>query len=376
MRILFVSECYPSQDKPQHGIFIKQQEQALVELGHEVEVLVPALTAADGQVEDRENGVYDLQYRAIRYNLFPLWASPKARKSIYNLIAEKHYDLVAVHITGDGILKMVVTACNRLNIPVVAHYHGLNVWEEFKTAHPRRQKLYAAYRHDILRKTQGVVGVSDKVSNIARERLQDIPVSTVYNGVDLNLFTHKARSDGWFKIIGVGNLIEIKGFSYLLKAFAKLHQQLPHTRLEIVGDGVLKDSLQEEAVALGVADMVTFAGKVPYEQVAEKMAQSDLFVLPSFYEALGCVYLEAMGCGLPTIGVDGMGIDEIIVHGENGLLVKPKDSRDLYEKMLLVATDAELASQLAENGAATARQYTWEASAQILNTFYEACIKK
>ena len=376
MRILFVSECYPDQDKPQYGIFIKQQAQALAELGHEVEVLVPALTTKDGQVEDRENGIYNLQYRAVRYNLFPLWASTKARKSIYSLIAKKQYDLVAVHITGDGILKMVVTACNRLNIPVVAHYHGLNVWEEFRTAHPHRQKLYAAYRQSILQKTQGVIGVSDKVSNIARERLQGVPICTVYNGVDLSLFAHKARSDDWFKIIGVGNLIEIKGFSYLVKAFAKLHRQLPHTRLEIVGDGVLRDSLQEDAAALGVADAVTFAGKVPYEQVAEKMAQSDLFVLPSFYEALGCVYLEAMGCGLPIIGVAGMGIDEIILHGENGLLVKPKDSEDLYKKMYQVATDSLLARKIGRNGRETAGKYTWKASADALEKVYKEILAK
>ena len=375
MRILFVSECYPNQDKPQYGIFIKQQEQALRELGHEVEVLVPALTAKDGQVETCENGIYNLQYRTARYNLFPVWASPKACKSIHHLIEEKHYDLVAVHITGDGILKMVVTACNRLNTAVVVHYHGLNIWEEFKTAHPYRQKLYAAYRKSILQKVQGVVGVSDKVSSIARERLHGIPVATVYNGVDLSLFAYKARSADEFKIIGVGNLIEIKGFTYLLKAFARLHRQLPHTRLEIIGDGVLKDSLQEETVVLGVADAVTFAGKVPYEQVAKKMAQSDLFVLPSFYEALGCVYLEAMGCGVPTIGVRGMGIDEIIVHGENGMLVNPKDVQDLYDKMHQVATDTALAGRLGKNGAETAQKYTWDASAKTLNTFYEACIK-
>lgn len=376
MRILFVSECYPDQDKPQYGIFIKQQEQALRELGHEVEVLVPTLTATDGQVEDRENGIYDLQYRTIRYNLFPLWASPKACKSIHHLIAQKHYDLVAVHITGDGILKMAVTACNRLHIPVVAHYHGLNVWEEFKTVHPHRQKLYAAYRQSILRKTRGVVGVSDKVSNIARERLQGIPVFTVYNGVDLSLFTHKAREDEWFKIIGVGNLIEIKGFSYLLKAFAKLHKDLPESLLEIVGEGVLRETLQAEAKALGVADAVNFTGKIPYEQVAEKMAQSDLFVLPSFYEALGCVYLEAMGCGLPTIGIRGMGIDEVIVHGENGMLANPKDVQDLYEKMYQVATDATLAEKLGRNGRETAGKYTWKASASALEKVYKEILAK
>ena len=376
MRILFVSECYPDQDKPQYGIFIKQQEQTLRELGHEVDVLVPALTGRDGEIQNRQSGIYDLSYRHIRYDLFPMWASPKARKSIYRLIAEKRYDLVAVHITGDGILKMVVTACNSLKIPVVAHYHGLNVWEEYTTKHPYRQKLYAQRRRRNLQKTQGVVGVSEKVSQIVRQKLDSVPVYTVYNGVDVGLFTCKSGNDNLFRVIGVGNLIAIKGFTYLLEAFAQLYKQLPMSRLEIVGEGVEMDALKAQAERLGIGHAVTFAGKLPYEQVADRMARSDLFVLPSFYEALGCVYLEAMGCGLPTIGVQGMGIDEIIVHGENGMLTKAKDSDDLYQKMYQVATDPVLAEKLGRQGSETAQKYTWLASAQKLEAVYKEILAK
>ena len=376
MRILFVSECYPSEAKPQYGIFIKQQEQALRDLGHEVDVLVPALTGKDTSVKERQAGLYDLQYRNIRYDIFPLLASPNARKGICDLIGEKQYDLVAVHITGDGVLKMTVKACNELGIPVVAHYHGLNVWEEYETGHPHRQKLYADRRRRILQKAQGVVGVSDKVSEIARTRLINVPVHTVYNGVNTELFAQRKPNGDCFKIIGVGNLIGIKGFTYLLQAFAKLHEQMPESRLDIVGEGVLMEALREEAQVLGVADAVCLTGRLPYEQVARKMAESDLFVLPSFYEALGCVYLEAMGCGLPTIGVYGMGIDEIIRHDENGLLVNPKDSNDLYEKMLRVAKDAALAEKLSKQGRETALTYTWANSAKTLEKVYEEILAK
>ena len=141
MRILFVSQCYPSPDSPQYGIFIKQQENALRELGHEVDVLMPAPTGKDGQVQQREDGTYTLTYRTLRYDVFPLLCSPKARKSIRSLIRDNGYDLVAVHITDDGILKMVVDACEKWGTKVVAHYHGLNVWEEYTTIHPQRQKL-------------------------------------------------------------------------------------------------------------------------------------------------------------------------------------------------------------------------------------------
>lgn len=376
MRILFVSQCYPSPDSPQYGIFIKQQENALRELGHQVDVLMPAPTGKDGQVQQREDGTYTLTYRTLRYDVFPLLCSPKARKSIRSLIQTNGYDLVAVHITDDGILKMVVDACDKCGTKVVAHYHGLNVWEEYTTIHPHRQKLYAARRLRILKRTHGVVGVSNKVRDIVGSRLKNVPIQTVYNGVDVELFRQSCPEEGSFRVIGVGNLIEIKGFAYLLEAFSKLHNKYPHTRLDIVGDGVLRDSLQEKARMLGIEKAVTFHGKVPYDRVAELMQKSHLFVLPSFYEALGCVYLEAMGCGLPTIGIKGMGIDEIIVHGENGLLAEPKNSQDLFEKMYQVATDPALQEDLARCGEKTAREYTWAASGKALEDFYKECVKQ
>lgn len=374
MKILFVSESYPAQDIPQYGIFIKQQEQALQNLGNWVDVLVPNRCGTNGSFVFQD-GAYRVDYRTLRYELFPVAVAKPVYRQLKAFLHERAYDLVAVHITSDSFLALTVKACNALDIPVVAHYHGLNVWEEFTTVHPCRQKLYAARRCRILQRTQGAVGVSDKVSDLLRQRL-NIPVQTVYNGVDTGLFVRKPREDGAFRVIGVGNLIEIKGFSYLLEAFALLHRELPDSRLDILGDGALRKSLVALAEQLGISDAVTFHGKVPYDRVAEEMAQSDLFVLPSFYEALGCVYLEAMGCGLPTIGIRGMGIDEIIVHGENGMLANPKDVQDLYEKMYQVATDDTLAEKLGRNGRETAGKYTWKASASALEKVYKEILAK
>ena len=112
-------------------------------------------------------------------------------------------------------------------------------------------------------------------------------------------------------------------------AFSKLYQTDKDIRLKIVGEGVERSSLEAQVKNLGLERVVEFLGRLPYEQVAEKMRESHVFVLPSYYEALGCVYLEAMACGIPTIGVKGMGIDEIIVDGENGLLTEQKDAESI-----------------------------------------------
>ncbi len=377
MRILFVSEVYPDPLKPQYGVFIKQQADALSALGNTVDVLVPVRgsdkTSVDPVVYDSKT-VYSVGYKTLRYELFPLLAAKATYRAVERLISDNRYDLVAVHITGDSLLKIIVKICKKRKIKVVAHYHGLNVWEEYTTVHPFRQQLYAARRRRILAHTDGLVGVSEKVCEIIRGRLETVPVCTVYNGVDVALFSKKKPTDRLCHIIGVGNLIEIKGFRYLLEAFSRLIKDFPHIKLDIVGDGVCRQQLEKQAKELGISESVVFHGRIPYEQVATNLQESDIFVLPSFYEALGCVYLEAMACGLPTIGVKGMGIDEIITDGENGMLVNPKDSEDLYKKMYSLVGDGHLAEEMGKKARITAQRYTWLASAETLNNFYKECI--
>ncbi len=378
MRILCISECYPRADAPQYGVFISQQVKALEKLGNQVDVLIPERSPKAGKLQQTEYGgnrVYSLPYCTIRYELFPTCAARDAGKELSALLKENHYDLVAVHIVGDPFLLLAVKVCKKQNVPVVAHYHGLNVWEEYVKSHPMRQKFYAARRCKALRNTAGLVGVSNKVSDILRSRIRNVPVKTVYNGVDVELFRQKNPATDCFRIIGVGNLIEIKGFAYLLEAFSDLYKQYPQTRLDIVGDGPLRQSLQERAKELGIDTVTTFHGKVPYDRVAELMQMSDLFVLPSFYEALGCVYLEAMGCHLPTVGVAGMGIDEIIKDGENGLLARPKDAAHLSQKISYALENPREAERMGQAGYETACRFTWDASGKELNDFYNECVK-
>ena len=340
MRILTISEVYPSEGRTQYGVFIKQQIDELEKRGHEIDVLMPirgnsntimAETCFDGI------RVFSVGYRVIRYELFLKRAAYAVYQQLKNLVMQNKYDILAVHITGDTILKIVVDIGKELGIAVVAHYHGLNVWKEYANRHRIREAFYANRRSKILKKMQAIIGVSNKVCDIVREKIKNVPVFTVYNGVETDLFYPQEEKESVFTIIGVGNLIPIKGFRFLIEAFVKLYNKNQNIRLKIVGDGMERNALEEQVK--GLENVISFFGKIPYEQVAYEMRKSHLFVLPSYYEALGCVYLEAMACGIPTVGVNGMGIDEIIVDGGNGLLVEPQDVNSIYERIQTVIND-------------------------------------
>ena len=111
-------------------------------------------------------------------------------------------------------------------------------------------------------------------------------------------------------------------------------------------------------------------GTVPYKEVGRLMQRSDIFVLPSWNEALGCVYLEAMASGLPAIGCFGNGIDEVIEDGVTGCLIENKNLVQLIEKLELLM-DRERRDGMGKKAReAVAARFTWRNSAEGLLRVY------
>ena len=152
----------------------------------------------------------------------------------------------------------------------------------------------------------------------------------MYNGVDPEVFSpgSEPSPDGPI-VLCVGNLLPIKGHEVLIRAVASIVSEFPALTLEIIGHGPELSRLQ--ALAQQTSDCwksVRFLGRQSRQQVARPCSR-DAVCLPSRYEGLGCVYLEAMSCGKPVIGCRGQGIAEIIQQGSNGFLVDPNNEEEL-----------------------------------------------
>lgn len=131
-------------------------------------------------------------------------------------------------------------------------------------------------------------------------------------------------------LLGVGRLVEVKGFDDLIRAFAAVTRRFPEWRLLILGDGDQREALIALSESLGVADRVQIPGSVP--DPAPIMAQSEIFVLSSRYEGFPNALLEAMSVGMAVISTDcPTGPREIVESGVNGILVPPGDGARLAE---------------------------------------------
>ena len=174
------------------------------------------------------------------------------------------------------------------------------------------------------------------------------------------------------RLVGeIGRLCDVKGQRELIAALARL----PGVHAVLVGDdleagGAYREALEREADRLGVRDRVVFAGYRPdADAILEEL---DLFVLPSWVEGLPLVVLEAMAHRKPVVATPVGGTPELVLDGETGLLVPPRDPERLAQAIKRVLADPELARRLGEAGyARVAERFTEEAMTRRVLEVYD-----
>jgi teichuronic acid biosynthesis glycosyltransferase TuaC len=121
---------------------------------------------------------------------------------------------------------------------------------------------------------------------------------------------------------------------------------------------------------LDIENHVNFLGTVSHPEMLNQMAACDIFVLPSWNEALGVVYLEAMSFKKPVIGTIDEGISEIITDGKNGFLVSPKNIDSIVEKISMLINNKNLRETIGISGYESIKNMTWESNAKEMIKIY------
>jgi len=146
----------------------------------------------------------------------------------------------------------------------------------------------------------------------------------------------------------VGRLVEVKRQGDLIRAFGEVRSALPTARLLIVGDGPLRGDLERLASQLGLEDAIHFAG---YQaRPAACLAAMDVFAMTSSSEGMPLAILEAWAASLPVVATRVGGLGELVIEGENGILVEPGDMAALARALIALSTNPSMASRLGEAG--------------------------
>ncbi|MBR5289025.1 MAG: glycosyltransferase [Clostridia bacterium] len=298
--------------------------------------------------------------------LLHMAALPVARR----LHKEKPFDIVHVHmLPRDGHAGWLTAKA--LGVPCALTVHGTDIFHYFIPGKEpwRRNK-------DIADGVDALMAVSSLLmSRVAPYRRLDKISRVVPNGVDLSLVPEKTDNTPR-AVISVGTLKARKCMDRTLEAFARLAPDYPDATLTIVGIGEMEAQLKARIRELALEDRVTMTGGIPHEEVIRLMAKSDLFVLPSWGEGYGIVYIEAMAAGCIAVGALKEGIEDTIRHGENGFLVPAGDTDRTERVMRDVFEKGHAYDALRERGRKDARQLTWDTNAETVEGVYCEAIER
>ena len=203
-----------------------------------------------------------------------------------------------------------------------------------------------------------VVTVSDFNERYLRERYGDAAHTLVriYNGIDLETFAPARPDDRPPLVVGVGRLVEKKGFHHLVDAVALLRDRGRPIRLELVGGGAEENALRARVASLDLEDRVTFHGPLTQAETRERMRAAAVLAAPCVVgvdgnrDGLPTVILESLALGTPVVATPVTGIPEAVLDGRTGLLVPEGDTAALAEALDRVVGDADLRCRLAEQG--------------------------
>jgi len=197
-----------------------------------------------------------------------------------------------------------------------------------------------------------VAAETDYSRDLLRQRCPDsvAKIHRVYNGIDLERFPipRLPTAHSQPRIVSVGRLVTFKGFEQLIDVCAELGRRGLDFICKIIGDGPLRENLQEKIDRLSLSSRVTLLGSLSQGGVFEKLQAGDIFALLSITDRQGAsdvfptVIMEAMSAARPVVSTRLAGIPELVVHEETGFLVRPGDTMALVEVLEQLIRNREL----------------------------------
>ncbi len=337
-------------------------------MGHDIKVIAPASTAISN-LADKFIPVGKPRPIPVSGSIARITISPWLSSRIKAILNREEFDIIHLH---EPLMPMLCTTVLRLSQTTnVATFHASGARSWYNYGSPLAKLLLKKW----FRKLNGRIAVSDLAMNCVNKHFP-ADYHIIPNGIDLKHFSPDVLPfdefcDGKLNILFVGRLEKRKGLDYLLKSYQQVKQEVPNSRLIIVGPGTRLRRKYEKQVKQGILEDVVFIGYAPYDDLPRYYKTADIFCAPATgWESFGIILLEAMAIGKPIIASNVEGYASLITHGVEGYLVPPKDEKGLARSLISLLRDESLRREMGAKGQLKAREYTWEDIAQRLLDYY------
>ena len=364
MRVIFTSEFF----WPNIGgaeVFASKLLVALRERGHEI-IVVTRQDSADLPSE--------AHYQGIPVYRFPFWTGFNSRSVDQLFVARQ------------GLAKL-----KRAFAPDLVHIQGFGPSIVFHLdtthAHPapllvtlieeRPEQEGRQLLNQLLRSADWVTGKSSAVLAQARRLAPEIMTrsSLIYNGLEVPPLLPKPLPIDAPRLLCLGRLAIQKGFDLAITALASITERFPNARMTVAGDGPKRASLERQVAELGLAGAVDFIGWVSPHKVFALINTSTMVIMPSRWEGLPSVVLQAAMMARPVVATRVSGLSEVVVHKQTGLLVEPEDSNALAEAMALLLERPETAIRMGQAARHRVQEvFSWEECVSAYDALWQRLV--
>jgi glycosyltransferase involved in cell wall biosynthesis len=353
-----------------------------LEHGHQATLVTGPTSGPEGKLLEKVQvpELRVVQIPALTRELAPL-ADYRAYRALKAHFRAESYDVVHTHSSKAGILARI--AATHARVPLVVHtVHGppFHAYEK-----AWRNRLYITAEQVAARYCRKIYTVADAMTQQFCDARIGRPeqYQTVYSGMDLKAYLDAEPDCELRKSLGIpddalvvgkiARLFELKGYEYLVEAAPAIVKAHPNVRFLIVGDGLLRESLEQQFTAAGVREQVVFAGLVPPDHIPRYTALMDVLVHLSLREGLPRTVVQALAAAVPAVGFPLDGTPEAILDGKTGYLCEVHNSQAVAEAVTKLLRSPQLREELGQAGREHVRhKWDWHTMVDTLETDYQA----
>ncbi len=303
----------------------------------------------------------------------------KAFFDIWRIIKKYNPLIVHTHSSKAGLMGRL--AAKLAGTPIIVHTpHGhvfFGYFGIFKT------KLFIIFEKLASRITDKIVALTnrEKKDHILFKIAAEDKFSVIYSGIELNTLKESnfKEKQNLKKELGIpenslivgtaGRLVPVKGPEFLVKASKYIISKYPDTYFMFTGDGPLEQDLKRKALEMGISDNIIFLGW--RNDLVKIISIYDVFVLPSLNEGMGRVLVEAMALGKSIVASNVGGIPDLVIHGKNGFLIPPKNSKKLAKYIQVLLEDKDKREKMGLAGKEMAYNFTSERMVEKIAYLYK-----
>jgi glycosyltransferase involved in cell wall biosynthesis len=274
------------------------------------------------------------------YFIFPGVFNQINKKRFFKLLKKNKIENIKYshsHVSYPSAYMVEDLVCKK-----IVQHHGLDV---LQLTNGRNKFMRNIQKRFLIRNTIKHLNNADinlGVSNLVLQQLRNYKTYNpqnefvLYNGVDTSKFFEKETAKNDVFTIGcVANFWKIKDHITLIMSIQRILEEGNNIKLRLIGSGPTLPSCKKYVIENNLSKYIIFEKEIAHEKLNDFYNSIDLFVLPSYFEALGCVYLESWSTNTPFIGINNQGISELIpVHEIDNLLADQKSTSSLKEKIL------------------------------------------